>query len=266
MDIEQTNRMKTSFFNVTEVPGQKASEEQFSIMRTRYHLAKLNVTGKSDVLEIACGSGVGLGYIAENANRVVGGDIDEKLLAYAGTTYENSAKVSLNVLDAQELPFGDNSFDLVIIFEAIYYFPQVEKVLMEVSRVLKDEGKLLISSVNKDWHGFNPSLFSVKYYSHSELVDLFARGNFKVLSYCGFEDLSKNTNLIVTVLKKLAVRFDLIPKTMKGKELLKRIFYGKLRLIPRVLTDDYGVCEELREITSITDLTNYKQLYYICRK
>ena len=39
-------------------------------MRTRYNLAKSHSTKDSDVLEIACGSGIGLGYISENAKKM----------------------------------------------------------------------------------------------------------------------------------------------------------------------------------------------------
>ena len=157
--------MSKSFINVTEVPGHRATNAQFSIMRTRYNLAKSHSTKDSDVLEIACGSGIGLGYISENAKTVLGGDIDTDLLSYAKKTYEKNKKVSVLELDAQNLPFEDNSFDIVLIFESIYYFPQIEKALQEVYRVLKSGGKLIISTVNNQWHGFNPSPFSFKYYN-----------------------------------------------------------------------------------------------------
>jgi len=259
--------MKKSYLNVTEVPGHKATNDQFSIMRTRYNLAKSHSTKDSDVLEIACGSGIGLGYISENAKKVVGGDIDADLLSYAKETYKGSNKVSVLELDAHNLPFDDNSFDVVLIYEAIYYFPQIEKAFQEVYRVLKKGGKLIISTVNKDWHGFNPSPFSFKYYSHNELVKLLINGSYNVDSYCGFEDLPKSSNFIATILKKTAVKLNLIPKTMKGKEFLKRVFYGELKPLPNVLTNQIGELENLELIEDGSqNLINYKFLYYICQK
>lgn len=257
--------MKASYLNVTEVPGHKATNTQFSIMRTRYNLAKSHSTKESDVLEIACGSGIGLGYLSENAKKVIGGDIDTDLLSYAEKTYEKSEKVSVLELDAQNLPFEDNSFDIVLIYEAIYYFPQIEKAFQEVSRVLKKDGKLIISTVNKDWHGFNPSPFSFKYYSHNVLEKLLVNEAFIVESYCGFEDLPKSSNFIATSLKRTAVKLNLIPKTMKGKEFLKRVFYGKLKPLPNVLTDEIGELEKLELINSSKNLINFKVLYYICQ-
>lgn len=258
--------MKQSYLNVTEVPGHKATNAQFSIMRTRYNLARSHSSKESDVLEIACGSGIGLGYISKNANKVIGGDIDLDLLSYAKKTYEGSPEVSVIELDAHKLPFEDNSFDLVIIFEAIYYFPIIQDVLDEVNRVLRKGGKLIISTVNKEWHGFNPSPFSFKYYEHDELKDLLVNKNFIVKTYCGFEDLPKSSNFVVTSLKRIAVKLNLIPKTMKGKEFLKRVFYGKLKPLPNVLTDDIGELENIELINGAKDLINFKVLYYICEK
>ena len=43
---------------------------------------------------------------------------------------------------------------------------------------------------------------------------------------------------MVSLLKRLAVRLGLIPKTMKGKRWLKRLFYGLLVEVPAEITDD----------------------------
>jgi len=69
--------MKTDYTSVTEIAGSKVSNEQLLRMAHRYHFAAGFCAGK-DVLEVACGAGVGLGYLAKFAKRVVGGDIDQK--------------------------------------------------------------------------------------------------------------------------------------------------------------------------------------------
>jgi len=45
---------------------------------------------------------------------------------------------------------------------------------------------LLISTVNKDWLGFNPSPFTFKYFSSSELAELLTKKNFEVQIFGGF--------------------------------------------------------------------------------
>lgn len=65
----------SDFSSVTEVPGLRATDEQRSMLYTRYHLARTRSVGK-DVLEVACGAGLGLGYLAETARSVTGVGID----------------------------------------------------------------------------------------------------------------------------------------------------------------------------------------------
>jgi len=52
------------------------------------------------VLEVACGAGIGLGYLAKVAKKVVAGDIDEKILETAMNTYYGQADIEIYKLDA----------------------------------------------------------------------------------------------------------------------------------------------------------------------
>ena len=69
-------------------------------------------------------------------------------------------------------------------------------------------------------------------------------------------------------LKIIAVRFNLIPKTMQGKQLLKRIFFGRLKSIPAIITDDMAHLTELINYNQIfkSEIINYKQFYLILKK
>ena len=63
----------SNYYEITETPGLKATQEQIARIYHRYHFARQFAKGK-DVLEVACRSGIGLGYIAKVANKLVGGD------------------------------------------------------------------------------------------------------------------------------------------------------------------------------------------------
>ena len=60
------------YSSITESPGLKASKEQLARIWHRYRMAADYVQGK-DVLEVGCGSGIGLGFLATYANCIVGG-------------------------------------------------------------------------------------------------------------------------------------------------------------------------------------------------
>ena len=52
--------------------------------------------------------------------------------------------------DAASIPFGDGTFDLVLIVDSLHHFPEQERVLQEAKRVLKNEGSLYILDFNRD--------------------------------------------------------------------------------------------------------------------
>lgn len=251
----------SNFTNVTELPGQGASKDQLSYMMTRYHLAKQFAKGK-DVLEIACGSGTGLGYIAEQAKSMMGGDIDANLVDIAANSYAGDPKVKVQKFDAQDLPYEDKTYDLVILFEAIYYIPDVSKFILEVKRVIRPGGVLIITSVNCQWHGFNKSPFSHKYFTADELLDMFKTES-KTELLMGFHDLPAGNNRLVSFVRQFAVKLGLIPKTMKSKELLKRIFYGNLIPIPKVIYDGLGKIETLVPFNQKKDDVRYYKFLYL---
>ena len=68
--------MAADFASVTEQPWQGATRMQMSMLRTRYGWAAEYAAGKN-ILEVACGAGLGLGWLAKGARYVEAGDIDE---------------------------------------------------------------------------------------------------------------------------------------------------------------------------------------------
>ena len=229
--------MTTDFSTVTELPGVGAHRQQRVALYTRYSFARQFAAGK-DVLEVACGAGLGLGYLAGTARRVVGGDIDESNLRIARETYTARPDITVMKLDAQDLPFENEEFDVVLLYEAIYYLDQPERFFAEARRVLRPGGVLLIVSVNCEWSGFNPSPFSVRYFSASELADAMRSAGFEPdIRFC-FPDKPKGfLGNVISSVRKTAVRMRLIPRTMRGKEFLKRVFYGRVNPLERDLQD-----------------------------
>ena len=221
------------FSAVTEVSSYPVTREQIQRIYTRYRLA-LDFCIDRDVLEVACGSGQGLGYLATKARRVVGVDIDEKLQCLSERQYQGRKNIELRHADAHSLPFADNTFDVIILFEAIYYLEHPEIFMDEAKRLLRNNGVLLICSANCQLPDFNPSPYSHKYFSAMALNDLYVKAGFRDVVLSGDCEVDR-TSLkakVLSFIKKQAVAFDLMPKTMKGKEWLKKILWGKLIPMP----------------------------------
>lgn len=251
------------FAEVTEMAGQKISAEQLERMCNRYYWARPFIAD-CDVLEAACGAGQGLGYLARHARSVVGGDISAEVMSRAQCTY--GGKIELKVFDAASIPWPDQSFDALLLFEAIYYLPDVEAFFHEARRVLRPGGHLLIATANKDLYDFNPSPFSVRYYGVEELAEVCARHGFET-RFWGFVDVSKVSlrQRILRPIKSMASRLGLIPKTMGGKELLKKLFFGTMVDMPASILDTEVGYVEPTPIPESGPDTRHKVIYCAAR-
>ena len=225
----------TDYADVTELSGDEVSREQVERLCHRYYWAGEYCRGK-DVLEAGCGSGQGLGYIAGLARSLIGGDFSERIIEIAQRHY--GGRIALRKFDAQDMPFDDDSFDIVILFEAIYYLPRAGRFVDECKRVLRPGGKVLITSANKDLYDYNPSPHGHASYGTRELFELFGAHGFAVDCFGStpVDRISVRQKLLRPA-KTLAVALDLMPKTMDAKKFLKRIVFGKLVRMPCEVTD-----------------------------
>lgn len=221
----------TDFLAVTELAGDEVTKEQVERLCNRYYWAGTYCGSDKDVLEVACGTGQGLGYLAGFARNIYAGDYSEEILKIARDYYGD--RIALSQFDAQDISFPDNSMDVIILFEAIYYLPSAEKFISECRRVLRNKGKVLIATANKDLYDFNPSPYSNIYYGVVELDELFNNYGFTT-EFFGNTPVTKMTfrQKILRPIKRLAVKFGLVPKSMEGKKFLKRIIFGRLVKMP----------------------------------
>lgn len=94
------------------------------------------------VLELACGTGMVSERIAGSVRSLEATDFSPHMIAQARTR-GTSARVHYSVADATQLPYADQSFDAVVIANALHVMPEPEKALAEIHRVLRPGGLLL---------------------------------------------------------------------------------------------------------------------------
>lgn len=97
------------------------------------------------ILELGCGTGVGwkgnVGLLRD-CQRVVFTDFSPAILSEAEHTIGAHDNVAYEVADAQDLPYPDRSFDIVIANMMLYHVPHLEVALSEIRRVLREGGTL----------------------------------------------------------------------------------------------------------------------------
>ena len=106
-----------------------------------YALIRPVVKGKT-VLELATGTGLIAKNIVNAAAHIEASDTSAEMIREAKRR-NHSAKLYFSVQDMFCLPYADESFDVVIVSNALHIVPQPEKALAEIHRVLRDDGVLI---------------------------------------------------------------------------------------------------------------------------
>jgi ubiquinone/menaquinone biosynthesis C-methylase UbiE len=100
----------------------------------------------SRILDLGCGNGISSRLLNQADFDVVGTDISALFLEEA-QEWENP-KLRYKVCDVLELPFENNSFDVICSNELIEHLPDVETALTEMIRVVRKGGKVVLSGPN----------------------------------------------------------------------------------------------------------------------
>ena len=97
-----------------------------------------------EVLEVGCGRGGGAAYVARalNPRRVVAVDLSPRAIALCRRRFAHP-RLWFEVGDAERLPFGDGSFDVVLNVESSHCYGHFDLFLREVGRVLRPDGHFL---------------------------------------------------------------------------------------------------------------------------
>ena len=110
-------------------------------------LRELRRAGACRVLDIGCGTGLLTARIHDELEpeTIVGCDFSRGMLHEAAQRVPGLPWVRGNAL---RLPFGDQHFDAVVSTEAFHWFPDPDRALRELFRVLVPKGRLMVAFVN----------------------------------------------------------------------------------------------------------------------
>lgn len=143
-----------------------------------------NIRQHSRVLDVGCGTGYTTEAVLKKASlgEVVGIDLTPQQLGKAANKLKpKSALVNLSRGDTENLPFRDNTFDAVVSVGAVEYFPNPERALKEMARVVKLGGKVVVGGPEFEWFRkmsldktfYTPSAAEVKrFFRQAKLQDI----------------------------------------------------------------------------------------------
>lgn len=136
------------------------------------------------ILEIGCGQGFNT-HILSKRNKVIGIDLSKEDIMIAKKRYP---KVHFMIMNAENLKFKSNSFDIIYALEVFEHIDNLNKAVSEIKRVLRKNGRLIVSIPyyrSEKWLlKLRPTYFSeihhVRIFKKNELENLLKNNGFKM--------------------------------------------------------------------------------------
>ena len=108
--------------------------------------ARERVAHGAEVLDVACGGGLVARPLAESGYRVTGIDLSANSVEMAR---RHAPSATFDVGDATDLPYGDASFDAVLLMDMLEHVEDLGGVLREAGRVLRPGGVVAFNTFNR---------------------------------------------------------------------------------------------------------------------
>ena len=116
-------------------------------------VSNYHISAGMKVLELGCGTGslwIGRDELISQFGKLVLTDFSEGMLETARKNLGEKDQIEYRVADIQDLPFEDNTFDMVIANSMLYHVPDINKGISEVRRVLKDDGTFYCATLGEN--------------------------------------------------------------------------------------------------------------------
>ena len=184
--FEQRSRIA---YDKKAVDYDSSFEGEFTENFKKFLLESVQLKPKSQVLDVACGNGRLLKLFAER-NDIIGYGIDlsENMVQEAKLQNPN---MTFCVANCDEIPFADQTFDVITVSASYHHFPHVNRFASEAYRLLKDGGTLYIAEV------YYPALVrilcnplvplmkdgDVRFYSPREILCTLGKAGFEQQTY-----------------------------------------------------------------------------------
>jgi ubiquinone/menaquinone biosynthesis C-methylase UbiE len=125
----------------------RGKEQRGNLQANLDFLARTNLLQPGDrILEIGCGIGTVVAELVRQGYDAMGTDISQVAVEYGRAKYGN---VRLEVQPAEELPYADGTFGVVLSFDLFEHIAHIDRHVGEVQRVLKPGGHYLFETPNK---------------------------------------------------------------------------------------------------------------------
>lgn len=138
-------------FNRWAQAGEGEKMERHHLDITEKTIRRMNLRPGERVLDLGCGSGWATRILArmvsegpQGFGQVVGLDVSDEMIRQARAASKEFENVLYVWGSAQQIPWEENFFDKVLSVESFYYYPDQDRALAELFRVMAPRGRLFI--------------------------------------------------------------------------------------------------------------------------
>ncbi|MBI3653903.1 MAG: class I SAM-dependent methyltransferase [Acidobacteria bacterium] len=134
--------------------------------QTEWHIPEVvqfNRWRDKAVLEIGCGLGTDAINFARAGAHYTGVDLTERSIELVQRRFDfENLKGELRTADAENLPFADNTFDLVYSHGVLHHTPDTERAINEAHRVLKPNGQAMVMLYHKNSYNYRVNIMMLR--------------------------------------------------------------------------------------------------------
>jgi ubiquinone/menaquinone biosynthesis C-methylase UbiE len=137
-------------FNRWAAAGEGEKMEHHHLDITQKTIRLMDLTPGARVLDLGCGVGWATRLLAlslaggEQSGQVVGLDVSDEMIRLAQESSRAFTNIQYVVGSAQRIPWQDNFFERVLSVESFYYYPDQDRALDELFRVMAPGGRVFI--------------------------------------------------------------------------------------------------------------------------
>lgn len=162
-----------------------------------------------EVLDVGCGAGFLSNFLATQGQQVTGIDLSTSSLAVA-QKHDATASVRYQQADAMNLPFQENSFDVVCAMDLLEHVENPRRVVEEAARVLRPGGLFFFHTFARNPFSYLLVIKGVEWFiqntpSHMHIYSMFLNPN-ELQSFCSQSGL--------TTLEVKGLRPTFAPRTL----------------------------------------------------